>query len=125
MSDMRFTREHEWIRVEGDMGTVGITDHAQEQLGDITFVELPEVGKSLTKGGEAAAVDSVKAASEVYAPVSGEVVEVNGALDENAALVNEDAEGKGWFFKMRIADASELDDLMDRAAYEAFVKEQG
>ncbi len=124
MSDMRFTREHEWIRVDGDIGTVGITDHAQEQLGDITFVELPEVGKSLAKGGEAAAVDSVKAASEVYAPVSGEVVEVNGALDENAALVNEDAEGKGWFFKMRIADEGELDDLMDRSAYETFVKEQ-
>ena len=123
MSDMRFTKEHEWISVEGDTATVGITDHAQDQLGDITFVELPEPGKRVEKGGEVAAVDSVKAASEVYAPVSGEVIEVNKALDENAALVNDAPEGEGWFFKMRIADKAELDDLMTREAYEAYLKE--
>jgi glycine cleavage system H protein len=121
----RFTKDHEYIRVDGDIGTVGITDHAQSQLGDVVFVELPEVGRTLKAGEAAAVVESVKAASEVYAPVSGEVVEANGDIAATPALVNEDPEGKAWFFKIRLADRSELDKLMDRAAYDAFVKEQG
>jgi glycine cleavage system H protein len=121
----RFTKDHEYIRVDGDIGTVGITDHAQSQLGDVVFVELPEVGRTLKAGEAAAVVESVKAASEVYAPVSGEVVEANGDIAGTPALVNEDAEGKAWFFKIRLTDRSELDKLMDRAAYDAFVKEQG
>ena len=120
---MKYTKEHEWIEVDGDIATIGISAHAQEQLGDVVFVELPAIGKQVAKGGEAAVVESVKAASDVFAPVSGEVVEANGELTSNFALVNEDAEGKAWFFKIKLADASELDKLMDRAAYEAFVKE--
>lgn len=119
----RFTQDHEYIRVEGDIGTVGITSHAQEQLGDIVFVEVPEVGRKVAHKEATAVVESVKAASEVYAPVSGEVVEANTDLAANPALVNEDPEGKAWFFKLRIADKSELDGLMDRAAYEEFVKQ--
>src|SRR5215204_4619017 len=113
---VRYTKEHEYIRVEGDTGVVGITDYAQGQLGDVVFVELPEVGRRVEKGGEAAVVESVKAASEVYAPVSGEVVEVNPALTDAPQTVNESAEGEGWFLKLKVADASELDDLMDEAA---------
>ena len=116
-----FTEEHEWIDVDGDIATVGISDFAQQQLGDIVFVELPEEGKSVGKGDDAAVVESVKAASDVYAPVSGEVVEANGALEGEPALVNSDAESGGWFFKLRLSDASELEGLMDAAAYEAFV----
>lgn len=116
-----FTDEHEWIDVSGDIATVGITDYAQEQLGDIVFVELPEEGKSFTKGDDAAVVESVKAASDIYAPASGEVVEVNGALEDEPALVNSDAEDEGWFFKLRLTDPSELDALMDEAAYKTFV----
>ena len=116
-----FTEEHEWIDVDGDVATVGISDFAQQQLGDIVFVELPEEGKNVGKGDDAAVVESVKAASDVYAPVSGEVVEANGALEGEPALVNSDAEGEGWFFKLRLSDASELEGLMDAAAYEAFV----
>lgn len=116
-----FTEEHEWIDVDGDIATVGISDFAQQQLGDIVFVELPEEGKNVGKGDDAAVVESVKAASDVYAPVSGEVVEANGALEGEPALVNSDAEGEGWFFKLRLSDASELEGLMDAAAYEAFV----
>ena len=119
----RFTEDHEYIRVDGDIGTVGITVHAQEQLGDVVFVELPEVGRTVKQKESTAVVESVKAASEVYAPVSGEVVEVNTELTANPALVNEDAEGKAWFFKLRIADSSELSGLMDRAAYEEFLKQ--
>ena len=119
----RFTEDHEYIRVDGDIGTVGITVHAQEQLGDVVFVELPEVGRTVKQKESTAVVESVKAASEVYAPVSGEVVEVNTELTANPALVNEDAEGKAWFFKLRIADSSELSSLMDRAAYEEFLKQ--
>ena len=115
-----FTDEHEWIDVDGDTATVGITDYAQEQLGDIVFVEVPEAGKELTKGGEAAVVESVKAASDVYSPVSGTVTEGNGALEEDPALVNTAPEGDGWFFKLTISDAGELDGLMDEAAYKAF-----
>ncbi|MGE0151347.1 MAG: glycine cleavage system protein GcvH [Reyranellaceae bacterium] len=118
----RFSEEHEWISVSGDVGTVGISDYAQSQLGDIVYVEVPEAGKKLTKGGEAAVVESVKAASDVYSPVTGEVVEGNAALADNPALVNSDPFGAGWFFKIRIADAAELDGLMDEAAYAEFVK---
>jgi glycine cleavage system H protein len=117
-----FSKDHEWIRVDGDIGTVGITDHAQEQLGDVVFVELPEVGRAVTKGGDAAVVESVKAASEVYAPVSGEVVESNAALAETPAMVNDDAEGEAWFFKVRLSDPAELEGLMDRAGYDAFLE---
>jgi glycine cleavage system H protein len=123
MAIERFTKDHEWIRVDGGIGTVGITHHAQDQLGDVVFVELPEVGRKAAKGDAVAVVESVKAASDVYAPVAGEVTEVNMTLVDQPALVNEDAEGKAWFFRLRISDATELDALMDRAAYEAFAKE--
>jgi len=124
MSKTYFTSEHEWIKVEGDVGTVGITDHAQGALGDVVFVELPAVGKKVTKGGDAAVVESVKAASDVYSPVSGEVVEANDAIVDQPALVNESAEDGAWFFKVKLSNASELDGLMDRAAYDAFVAGQ-
>lgn len=123
MATERFTKDHEWIRVEGGVGTVGITAHAQSQLGDIVFVEMPEPGRKAAPGDAVAVVESVKAASEVFAPVGGEVTEVNAALTDQPALVNEDAEGKGWFFKIKIANQGELAGLMDRAAYDAFVKE--
>ncbi|MEJ7934008.1 glycine cleavage system protein GcvH [Sphingobium sp. AN558] len=116
-----FTDEHEWIDVEGEIATVGITDYAQEQLGDIVFVELPAEGANFDKGDDAAVVESVKAASDVYAPISGEVVEANGALEDEPALVNSDPEEDGWFFKLRIADPSELEGLMTEAAYKKFV----
>ena len=117
-----FTTEHEWIRVEGDTATVGISNHAQEALGDIIFVEVPEAGRQLTKGQEAAVVESVKAASDVYAPVSGEVTEGNQAVADEPALINSDPEGAGWFFKLKLADQGELDGLMDEAAYRDWVK---
>lgn len=117
-----YTREHEWIRVEGDTATVGISDHAQEALGDIVFAEVPEAGKTLNKGDEAAVVESVKAASDVYAPVGGEVVEGNQAVADDPALVNRDPEGEGWFFKLRLADEGELEGLMDETAYRDWVK---
>lgn len=116
-----FTDEHEWIDVEGEIATVGITDYAQEQLGDIVFVELPAEGTNFDKGDDAAVVESVKAASDVYAPISGEVIEANGALEDEPALVNSDAEEDGWFFKLRITDPSELEGLMTEAAYKKFV----
>ena len=116
-----FTEEHEWIEVEGDIATVGITDHAQSQLGDIVFVEVPQPGTALTKGKEAAVVESVKAASDVYSPVSGTVTDGNAAIEDDPALVNSDAEGAGWFFKLTISDESELEGLMDEAAYLDFV----
>ena len=119
MAELRFTKEHEWIRVEGDIGTVGISDYAQSQLGDVVYVEVPAAGKKVTKGGEAAVVESVKAASEVYAPVAGEVVEGNAALGANPGLVNTAPTGDGWFFKLRIANKAELAGLMDEAAYKA------
>ena len=122
MAETRYTKDHEYIRIEGDTGTVGISDYAQGQLGDVVFVELPSVGKALTKGGEAAVVESVKAASEVYAPVSGEVVEVNGELEAAPGTVNEDPAGKGWFLKIKIKDAAELDALMGEAEYQNYVK---
>lgn len=123
MAEEYFSEDHEYIRVDGDIGTVGITDHAQDQLGDVVFVEVPEVGRAVTKGEGAAVVESVKAASDVYAPVAGEVTEVNADLEGNPALVNEDAEGAAWFFKIKIADKTELSALMDRKAYDAFVAE--
>ena len=119
-----YTREHEWISVDGDTATVGITDFAQGQLGDIVFVEVPEAGRQVSKGGEAAVVESVKAASDVYAPVSGEVTEGNDALADEPALVNSDPEGEGWFFKLRLSDPSELDGLMDADAYKSFCESQ-
>ncbi len=123
MPDLKYSKEHEWVLVEGEIAVVGISDYAQAQLGDVVFVELPEVGKLLAKDGEAAVVESVKAASEVYAPLSGEVVEVNEALVDEPELVNGAPTGDGWFFKIRLGDASELDGLMDEAAYLEFVKE--
>jgi glycine cleavage system H protein len=119
-----FTKEHEWIRVEGDTATVGITDFAQGQLGDVVFVEVPSEGEQLQKGKEAAVVESVKAASDVYAPVSGEVVEGNQALVDDPALVNSAAEGEGWFFKLRLSDNSELNGLMNADEYKAFCDSQ-
>lgn len=116
-----FTEDHEWIELDGDVGTVGITHYAQEQLGDIVFADVPDEGKELTKGDEAAVVESVKAASDIYAPVSGTVIEGNAALADNPALINEDPEGDGWFFKLTLTDTGELDGMMDEAAYEAFV----
>ena len=121
MSALKYTKDHEWIRVEGDVGTVGITPYAQEQLGDVVFVELPEVGRKAEQGKEIAVVESVKAASEIFAPVSGEVVESNKALPEQPATVNSDPLGAGWFFKLRLTDASELEGLMNEAAYNKFV----
>ena len=117
---VHYTKEHEWIRVEGDTATVGITDFAQGQLGDVVFVELPEAGKQVEQGGEAAVVESVKAASDVYAPVSGEVIEANQALVDDSSLVNSDPEGEGWFFRVRLSDPSQLDGLMDGDAYQEF-----
>lgn len=121
MPEIRYSKEHEWIRVDGDTGTVGISDYAQSQLGDVVFVEVPEVGKKIAKGAQAAVVESVKAASEVYAPVGGEVTEANTSLADNPALVNSSAMGDGWFFKLKLANKGELADLMDEAAYKAYV----
>jgi len=117
----RYTKEHEWIRLDGDTAVVGITEHAQSQLGDVVFVELPEIGKSVAAGDEAAVVESVKAASEVYAPASGEVVAVNAALADTPATVNEDAEGKGWFLKLKLKDPAELEKLMTAEQYRDYV----
>jgi len=124
MSNIRYTKDHEWIRVDGNEATIGITDFAQGQLGDIVFVELPEIGRKVEKGKEAGVVESVKAASEVYAPASGEVTAVNAGLADDPARVNSDAMGEGWFYKIKLADAKELGDLMDEAAYKAFTAEQ-
>ena len=122
MSTTRYTKDHEYIRIDGDTGIVGITDYAQSQLGDVVYVELPEVGKEVEKGGEAAVVESVKAASEVYAPVYGEVIEVNGDLEAAPATINEDPAGAGWFMKLKITNAAELDELMSEEDYQAYVK---
>jgi glycine cleavage system H protein len=117
-----FTKDHEWVRVEGDAATIGISDHAQEALGDIVFAEVPEAGNRVSKGQEAAVVESVKAASDVYAPVSGEVIEGNAAVADDPSLINSDPEGAGWFFKLKLDDASELEGLMDESAYRDWVK---
>ena len=119
-----FTREHEWIRVDGDTATVGISSHAQEALGDIVFAEAPEAGRRVSKGQEAAVVESVKAASDVYAPVSGEVIEGNPAIADDPSVINSDPEGEGWFFKIRLSDPSETEGLMDADAYKAFCDSQ-
>ena len=118
---MKYTEDHEWLRVDGDLVTVGITDHASEQLGDVVFVELPEVETMVARGDEAAVIESVKAASDILAPVDGEIVEANEAVVANPAMVNEDPQGAAWLYKMKLADASQLDGLMDEAAYAAFV----
>ena len=125
MSDLQYSKDHEWVLVDGDIATVGISEFAQEQLGDVVFVELPMVGDTVTKDTEAAVVESVKAASDVFAPVSGEVVEVNSAIADTPEKVNKDAEGAAWFFKVRLSDPDELGELMDADAYAAFVEEQG
>jgi glycine cleavage system H protein len=124
MSTIRFTADHEWARIEDDVATVGITEYAQEQLGDVVYVELPEIGRRLEKGKEAAVVESAKAASEVYAPLSGEVTAVNGALADDPARVNIDAQGEGWFFKIKLADVGEVNALMDEAAYRKSIDEK-
>ena len=123
MSTIKYTRDHEWIRVEGDVAVIGITDYAQSQLGDVVYVELPELGRRVEQGKEAAVVESVKAASEVYAPISGEVIAVNDALSGEPGKINGDPQGEGWFLKLRIANPKELDGLMDDKAYAAFVED--
>jgi len=122
---IKYTNEHEWIRVDGDVGTIGITNYAQEQLGDVVFVDVPQVGRNVTKGESIAVVESVKAASDIFAPVSGEIVEANGALTDSPGDVNAEPMGKGWFFKIRLSNKSELVGLMDEAAYNTFVKGLG
>ena len=122
MADRKYTEDHEWVEVDGDAGVIGISDYAQEQLGDVVFVELPEIGKILDQRDEAAVVESVKAAAEVYTPVSGEVIEVNEELNSDPSLVNTDAFGEGWFVKLRLSDPTELEDLMDEATYKTFVE---
>ena len=119
---MRFTKDHEWVEIEGDVATIGITSYAAEQLGDVVFVETPEVGKSLTRGESLAVVESVKAASDVYAPLSGEVVEANGELSGTPEAVNQDPQGRAWFAKVRLADPAEVEGLMDQAAYDEYLK---
>lgn len=121
MSALKYSQEHEWIRLDGDIATVGISQFAQEQLGDVVFIELPDVGRVLEQNGDAAVVESVKAASEVYAPVSGEVIKVNGRLENDPELVNRDPTGDGWFMKIKISDSSQLDAMMDEAAYQNFL----
>ena len=122
MTDRRYTEDHEWIEATGGLATIGITDYAQDQLGDVVFIELPEVGAKVEKGAEACVIESVKAASEVYAPVSGEVAEVNGLLVDNPGLVNESPFGDGWFIKIKLADPAELDGLMDETAYQSLIE---
>jgi glycine cleavage system H protein len=123
MSDTQYTDDHEWVRIDGDVATVGITNHAQDQLGDVVFVDLPNVGTAVEKGGDAAVVESVKAASDVFAPLSGEIVEVNSALEDEPSKVNEDAEGAGWFMKIKLSDTSQLAGLMDADAYAKLVEQ--
>jgi glycine cleavage system H protein len=122
MSTVKYTKDHEWIRVEGDVAVIGITDYAQSQLGDVVYVELPEVGRQVQKGKEAAVVESVKAASEVYAPIGGEVIAINDTLTSEPARINSDPMGEGWFLKLRLANPKELEGLLDEAAYAAFVE---
>ncbi len=123
MTTIKFTKDHEWISADGNTATVGISRHAAEQLGDVVFVEIPDVGRTVAAGEACAVVESVKAASDVYAPASGEIIEANGALAGTPAMVNEDAQGKGWFYKLKLANPAELDALMDAAAYTAYVKD--
>ena len=125
MSEVKFTDDHEYLRIDGDVATIGITTYAQEQLGDVVFVDLPDTGKTVSKGDEAAVVESVKAAAEVYAPISGEIVETNAALGDNPGLVNESPEEEAWFIKIKISDTGELEGMMDAAGYAEFVKGLG
>ena len=125
MSEVKYSKEHEWIKIEGDVGTVGITQHATEMLGDIVFVELPEIGSSVVKDGNAGVVESTKAASDIYTPVSGEIIENNQAIVDDPAKVNNDPENDAWFFKLKITDKSEMDSLMNKEEYEKFSKESG
>ncbi|MCY0150007.1 glycine cleavage system protein GcvH [Hoeflea sp. G2-23] len=118
---LKFTEDHEWLKIEGDVATVGITEHAAEQLGDLVFVELPDAGSTFDKGGDAATVESVKAASDVYCPLAGEIVEVNQAIVDDPSLVNSDPTGAGWFFKLKLANVSDADALMDETAYQAMI----
>jgi glycine cleavage system H protein len=122
MANMRYTNDHEWIRVDGNIGTIGITAYAQSQLGDVVFVDLPEIGKHVGKGAEAAVVESVKAASEVYAPMTGEVIEINAALEAGPATVNQDAEGNGWFLKLKLSNLAEYDELMTEEQYKSYLE---
>lgn len=122
MSDIRFTKDHEYVRVDGDVGTIGISDYAQQQLGDVVFVELPKIGAKFEKGAGAAVVESVKAASDIFVPVSGEVVAVNAEVDAEPALINRDALGEGWIFKIKLANPADLDGLMNQTDYDAFLK---
>lgn len=122
MSELRFSKDHEWVRLDGDVATVGITDHAQTALGDVVFVELPEIGRSVAEGEACAVVESVKAASDVYAPVAGRIAEVNSALAENPGLINAEPTGQGWFFRIEGVDAAAIAALMDEAAYQSFVE---
>jgi glycine cleavage system H protein len=122
MTQIRYTKDHEYIRLEGEIGIVGISDYAQSQLGDVVFVELPTVGAKLEQGGEVAVVESVKAASEIFAPASGEVIAINATLDNEPSLINQDAIGKGWLFRLKLSNPSQLDSLMDEAAYQEFLK---
>lgn len=121
MSEIKYTEDHEWVRIDGDIATVGITEYAQEQLGDIVFIDLPETGAEMAQGDDAAVIESVKAASDIYAPISGEIGEVNDALDAEPAIVNQDAQGEGWLFTLTVSDVGELDNLMDADAYQAFI----
>jgi glycine cleavage system H protein len=123
MAELKFSKDHEWVRLDGDAATIGITDHAQNALGDVVFVDLPEVGREVEAGEACAVVESVKAASDVYAPISGRVVEVNSALAENPGLINSEPTGEGWFFKIEVKDTAELEELMDDSAYARFVEE--
>ena len=125
MTDVKYSKDHEWLTMDGEIATIGITTFAQQQLGDVVFVELPAVGKTVVKGDEVAVVEQVKAAAEVYTPVSGEVSEINAALDSTPETVNSDPQGGAWFFKIRISDAAELDDLMDSDSYDEFAVKEG
>ena len=122
--ELLYTKDHEWIELNGEIATIGITNHAQESLGDIVFVDLPEVGKSVTSGSEVSVIESVKAASDIYSPVDGEIVEVNNDLNDNAALINEEAETKGWIFKVKITDKVQLENYMSLSDYESFLKQE-
>ena len=125
MSDVKYSKEHEWIKLDGDTATIGITQHATEMLGDIVFVELPEIGSSVAKDGNAGVVESTKAASDIYTPVSGEIIENNQSIVDDPAKINSDPENKAWFFKLKIKDKSELDSLMNKEEYDKFAKESG
>jgi glycine cleavage system H protein len=124
MSDKKYTKDHEWIQLHGEIATVGITNHAQESLGDIVFVDLPEIGKVVSVGGEVTVIESVKAASDIYSPVDGEIVEINDKLNENAALINQEAEAEGWIFKVKITDQKQFENHMSLIDYENFLKQE-